>query len=160
MFTYLIISIMLSVILILSSFSTRKWLHPYEIGMNWLFISSLLFICSNIVELNEKWIEVDHAQIPFWILTLNRLFIIPGLTIWLLFLYSVKNIHPFHKVLFTCFWFIIVTTLQFFHDSIGLIQFRQWNIYFSILEWSIIWFLSFVYWTSFRLLLRKEAVLK
>jgi hypothetical protein len=160
MFTYLIISIMLSVILILSSFFTRKFLHPYEIGMNWLFTSSLLFICSNIVELNQKWIEVDHAQFPFWILTLNRLFIIPGLTLWLLFLYSLKNVHPINKVLFTSIWFILMTTLQFFHGSIGLIQFRQWNIYFSILEWFIIWFLSFGYWTSFRLLLRKEAVLK
>lgn len=160
MFTYLIISIMLSVILVLSSYFTREVMHPYEIGMNWLFTSSLLFICSNIIELNQKWIEVSHAQFPFWFLTLNRLFIIPGLTIWLLFLYSVKNLHYFHKVLFTCFWFIITIALQFFHDSIGLIQFRQWNIYFSILEWFILWLLSFGYWTSFRLLLRKEAVLK
>ncbi|RZT21156.1 hypothetical protein EV282_0212 [Fictibacillus sp. BK138] len=158
MFAYLIISIMLSVILIFSSFFTRKVLHPYETGMNWLFTSSLLFICSNIIDLNQKWIEVSHAQLPFWILTLNRLFIIPGLTLWLLFLYSSKNFRPIFKVLSTSFWFVLMVELQFYHDSIGLIHFRQWTIYFSILEWFIIWLLSFAYWTFFRLLLRKEAV--
>jgi hypothetical protein len=160
MFMYLIISIVLSLILAVSSFYTRKHLHPYEIVMNWIFSSSLLFICSNIVELNEKWIQVEHAVISFWILTFYRLFIIPGLTLWLVFFYTSKSINYLNKFFFTGLWFMILIGLQFFNNSLGLIHFNNWNIFFSIIEWFFIWLLSIGCWASFRLLLKKEAILK
>lgn len=160
MIMYLIISIVLSLILAVSSLYTRKHLHPYEILMNWIFSSALLFICSNIVELNKKWIQVEHALIPFWILTFFRLFIIPGLTLWLVFLYTSKSINFLNKFFFTGIWFVVLIGFQFLNQSLGLMQFKNWNLFFSLIEWFIIWFLSISCWASFRLLLRKEAVLK
>lgn len=146
--------------LTLSSIYTRKTLHRFEILTNWIFTSSLLFVCSNIVELNQKWIEAENANIHFWILTINRLFVIPGLTLWLLFIYSSKTINQIYKLICTGLWFFVLIGLQFFQEFLGLIQFKQWNIYFSFFEWLIIWILSVGYWTSFRFLLKKEEVLK
>lgn len=159
MLVFLTILILLSLILIVTSIQARRHLHPFEIVTNWIFLSALLFVCSNIVEVNQKWIEVEDADIQFWILTINRLFIIPGLTLWLLFVYSSITMKKIYKIICTGLWFFVLIGLQFFYNFIGLIHFKQWNIYLSFMEWFILWLLTVGYWASFRFLLKKEEVL-
>jgi hypothetical protein len=155
---YLLISSILSLIILVASQYTRRHMHPFEMMTNWLFSSALLFIWSNIIELNQKWIEVENAKTVFWSLTFYRLFIIPGVTIWLLFVYSSKTINPIYKQMCTILWFLVLIGIQFFHEFLGLIQFKQWNVYFSFLEWFSFWLLTVGIWGSFRLLLKKEEV--
>jgi hypothetical protein len=157
---YLVITIMLGVTALLSLFILKKYFHSIELITFWLFISAMLFIFSNIIELNHEWIRLNNEITVFWILTIIRLIVIPCLSVWLLLIYSSKKINRTIKVIYTGLWFVFLIGLQFLLNILNLIQFKQWNIYFSFVEWFILWFLAVSYWSTFRVLLKKEGFIK
>ncbi|MBN3546326.1 hypothetical protein [Fictibacillus barbaricus] len=157
---FLTISIMLGIAALLSLFILKKYFHSTELLTFWLFISSMLFIFSNIIELNYKWIRLNNEITVFWILTIIRLIVIPCLCVWLLLIYSSKEINRSIKMICTGLWFVLLIGLQFLLKTLNLIQFKQWNFYFSFVEWLILWFLAVGYWSTFRVLLKKEGVIE
>jgi hypothetical protein len=160
MIIWLVITIMLGVAALLSLFILKKHFHPTEVITFWLIISAILFIFSNIIELNHKWIRLNNEITVFWILTIMRLIIIPCLSVWLLLIYSSKKINRAIKMIYTGLWFLLLIGLQFLLNTLNLIQFRQWNIYFSFVEWFILWFLAVSIWSTYRVLLKKEGVIE
>lgn len=160
MIIYLTITILLGVSAFISLYFLKKYFHSTELLTIWLLISSVLFIFSNIIELNHNWIKVNNEITVFWILTIIRLIVIPCLCVWLLFIYSSNVIVKKKKILYTGLWFVLLIGLQFLLKTLNLIQFNKWNIYLSFVEWSILWLLAVGYWRTFRLLLKNEGVVE
>lgn len=158
MITYLMILIILGLAALLSILFLRKYFHPAEMFTIWLFTSSMLFIFSNIIELNQKWIQLNNETTVFWALTITRLLIVPCLTVWLILTYSSKEVNGILKVICTGLWFVLLMGLQFLLQALDLIQFKQWNLFFSFIEWSVLWFLTVSYCYAFKFFIKKEEV--
>lgn len=158
MLTHLFISIILGIIALFSILFIKKYFNSVELLTNWLFIAAMLFLFSNIIEINQKWITPDNDEKAFWILTVYRLIWIPCLTLWLFVIYSIKKVNSNLKIIATVFWLLLMIGMQFHFKSLGLIQFTQWNGYFSFVEWLILWFLAVTYLRAYKFLLKKEEV--
>jgi hypothetical protein len=157
MITYL--TILLGLTALLSILFLKKYVHPADLFVTWLFTSSMLFVFSNIIELNQQWIQLNNGTKAFWSLTLFRLLIGPCLTVWLILTYSIKS-NGILKLICTGIWIFIMIGLQFLQNTLGLIHFKQWNLLFSFIEWTVLWLLTVSYWRTYTFFIKKEEVIK
>lgn len=160
MIYYLIITIAINIgVLTVSLFFLRKNLHPLEILVYWLWVSTFQFLFKEIVDLNHEWIKVDLALPFIWSYTLDSLILIPCLTVWLVYVFFSKVLHPIHKGMMTLCWFTVLIGIQYVNRALGYVHFLNWNVVASFIQWFILLILILSFAICFRKLLKKEALI-
>lgn len=150
---YLIINF----IAILSLKKAMKLLSIYEVICYGLFVSIIGNEFFVIVNLNMKLIENTESRILYLLITLNRTVLIPIVIIWLLAIIlnskSVKN-QAFIIILFI----LVLTFLEYLGDWLGLTHHKDWNVLWTVLEWSGVILLTLLFSRYVKHLFKKEVM--
>mgnify|MGYP001451520164 CR=1 FL=1 len=159
MIYYLIITIVINTGLSMVSFLfLRRNLHPLEILVDWLWISIFLFLLKEIIELNYKWVKIDRALPFYWSHNINNLILIPSLTVWLVYVYFSKAVQIYKGMMTLC-WFAVLIGFQHVNRALGYVQFLDWSLTASFIQWCLLLVLTLSFASCFRLLMKKEDLL-
>jgi hypothetical protein len=152
--------LLLNILILLSLRLVRQILSVYEITVNVFVVSSIAHLAFSSVSLNMKRIEFIETQTVFWILEMYRLVFIPCLYIWVLAACFHQQLRLLQKIIVAIWWFALVIGMQQTHHILGLSKFNNWNIGWSLIEFSVIFFLCIPFSFWFRNLLREEELVK
>jgi hypothetical protein len=146
-----------AVLLVVSIVFLRKKLHPFEMLTYWLWSSTFFVLFKEIFVINKRWMEINLQLSYYWCYQLEHLIVLPCLTVWLIYFYVSTTLYKIYKWMLTVCWFAVLIGLQFLNAALGTVQFVNWSIPRSLIEWMILlgWVGLFV--SGFRKLLKKEA---
>jgi hypothetical protein len=146
----------LTIILAVSFAVTRKNLHTFEILFMWMVIIIIHHTFVTIIAVNLKLIDfADHPE-NYWALVFNRVFLIPLLITW--YFDAMVARRPFKKWLWLPIGILILSCSEYFAEWLGLYTYTRWKLWWSLIEWAVIFLLIHFSWLWYRSLLRKEAV--
>ncbi|MDC3415300.1 hypothetical protein [Aquibacillus salsiterrae] len=136
---YLVIKLVLSVLLILTVKMLWKKIKKIEAVVYYLTIASIMQISNNIVALNLELITFKEAGIVIPILQLDRLIILPIITLWLIYFYrSTTRLLSFYL---TIIWASLFIATTYANNFAGVLSIEKWNAFIGFTEMFVIYVL-------------------
>lgn len=127
MVVYLLVKVFICVVLIYSTKFLVKKLDIIEIIANYLLIMSTVTLLYNVVNINLELLKIKKAIIIIPIFQLDRLIILPILTLWLFFLYRKLSGRYVLHFLLTILWGLSAVGLRYINKVLDVYQFTSWS---------------------------------
>jgi hypothetical protein len=138
---YLVVITLISIFLLYSIKWMRALFSDTELVAFFLMLSSVVVISYNIVALNLELIKFNYSFMPYMIALFDRIFILPILTIWLLYFYRRFKQKGILKYVITLGWAFLYIGITYINHWIGVNKFTGWNPFIGFLEIFIIYIL-------------------
>ena len=145
----------LTVILIISFAVTKKNLHLFKIMFIWMIVIIIDHNVLTVTALNLGMFDFAHRPANYWSLALIRVFLFPLLIVW--YFDKTYSIKPFRKWAWLPLGIVTLIGLEYLADVLNVFTHTQWNLWWSVVEWFIIFLLVNYSWLGYRNLLRKEG---
>lgn len=112
-------------LLLLSLRFTRNVLHPAERIVNWLMSAAVSTHWYIVITLTWKLIEYNKELPVLFILVLNRIFLIPSLTVWVIYGWFHRKWTIPQKAVVTAWWFLPVFGAEYLLHTLGLTEYHR-----------------------------------
>lgn len=142
------------VILFISFLSTKRNLHLFEILFMWMIIIVIHHNFIEITTVNLGLFRFAPYPANYWTYVFIRIFLIPLLIIW--YFDQTLSVKPLKKWVWLPLGIVILVGVQYLDDVLGVYQFTHWKLWWSIIEWFVIFLIVNYSWLWYRNLLRKE----
>jgi hypothetical protein len=141
-------------ILIISFGVTKKKLHLFEILFMWMIINLIHHNFLTVTAVNLQMFDFAEYPANYWTLVLMRVFLIPMLIIW----YFDQTLSE--KIYIKWAWLpafiLLLTGVEYLADILNVYRHSHWKLWWSFIEWFLIFLLVNFTWAWFRKLLIKE----
>jgi len=134
---------------------SKKNLYLFEIIFIWMVVNIIHHNFMTIFALNMGMFDFGKNPAQYWTMALNRVFLIPLLIIWYLDR-SLDGNRPYKKWSFLPVIISILVGIEYLANALNVYNFNQWKLWWSFIEWFVIFLLVNYVWVWFQKLLRKE----
>lgn len=145
----------LTVILLISFVVTKKKLHLFEIMFMWMIVIIIDHNVLTVTALNMGIVDFSDRPANYWSLALIRIFLFPLLIVW--YFDTTLSEKPFRKWAWLPLGIVTLTGLEYLADVVNVCKHTRWNLWWSFIEWFLIFMLVNYSWIGYRNLLRKEV---
>jgi hypothetical protein len=144
----------ITVILFISFVSTKKNLHLFEIFFMWMIINIIHHNFLTVIAVNLHMFDFAEKPANYWALVFMRVFLIPLLIIW--YFDQTLSVKPYKKWAWLPVGILILLGVEYLADFLNVYRHTRWKLWWSLIEWFVIFLLVNYSWIWWRNLLKKE----
>lgn len=143
----------ITVIAMISFIVTKKNLHLFEIMFIWMIAIIIDHNFMTVVAANLGMYEFAHNPSRYWALSLVRIILFPLLIVW----YFDKTAARKHtKWICLPFGIGLLIGLEYLCDVLNVFNHTHWKLWWSLIEWFIVFLVLNYAWLWYRNTLRRE----
>ncbi|EPZ42367.1 hypothetical protein N007_15115 [Alicyclobacillus acidoterrestris ATCC 49025] len=143
----------LSIILIITFVVTKKHLHLFEIMFIWMCAMIIDHNVMTVVTLNLGMYQFTDSPSDYLALTLVRIVILPLLIVWY---FDITSVKAYQKWIWLPAGIAVLIGVEYLSDVLGVFERTRWNLWWSVIEWFVVFVVLNYAWLWYRNMLRRE----
>jgi hypothetical protein len=145
----------ITVISTISFAATKKTLNLLEIMFIWMTVIIIDHNFLTVTAVDLGMIDFSGHPANYWCLALIRIFLFPLLIVW--YFDKTFSTKPYRKWVWLPLGILTLIGVEYLADVLNVFKHTRWHLWWSFIEWFLIFLIVNYSWVGYRNLLRKDA---